>query len=514
MKNKNIIKVLMIAFLGIFISCEDFLDEDAKGLLTPDTFFQNAEEATLAINKLNQNVYRGGANFFMGTDIGVSGRFKHSAATRFAMYDFDVTSNKLPWADEYATIRDANLALASIERSSLSDDVKGATIGQALFFRAFQYINLVSIYGDVPFIIEEITDLEALSLIGQTDGTLVLQHMTDDLDTVIKSGFLSTSTWGDNDGRPTVYAARMLKAYAHIWLKEWPEARTELMAITTAYPYTLNDFTYQDKYYDGNEVHPEIIFGKQFLQDILASWITEASPNTALDKNVKNACNEIGIVNGSASYTLTKSFADTYDDMDARKIYNVWDEYTFDGATTPTQFPAIYMPRLMRAPVPVSDPLFAEEEPTKNSSAPDRIFLLADAYLLLAEAEFMIGGSSTAALNAINAVRERTTLALYTSITMEDIRNERGWEMSGEGFWGRKRDLIRWGILDETVMGVPAAQIAAGAGPVAIQYAQDAADNIAAAPANRFTQYPVPLTELEQSQAVGGALVQNPLWVD
>lgn len=514
MKNKYIIKVLMIAFLGITISCSDFLDEDAKGLLTPDTFFQNAEEANLAINKLNQNIYKGTANFFMGTDVGVTGRFKHSAATRFAMYDFDASSNKVKWLDEYQTIRDANLALASIEKSSLSDDVKGAAIAQALFFRAFQYINLVTIFGDVPYVKEEVTNLEEVSLLGQTDGTVIISDMIQDLDTAIESGLLSVATWGDNSGRPTVWAARMLKAYAHIWLKEWPEARTELMEITTKYPYTLNDFTYQDKYYDGNEIHPEILFGKQFEQDILSALITESSPNTALDNNVKKACIELGIVNGSASYTLRKSFADTYDDNDARKIYNVWDEYTFEGTTTPKQFPAIYMPRLMRAPVPVEDPLFAEEEPTKNSSAPDRIFLLADAYLLLAEAEFMIGGSSTAALDAINEVRLRTTLPLYTAITIQDIRNERAWEMSGEGFWGRKRDLIRWGILDETVLAMPAAEAAAGASALAIQYAQESADIIAAAPAGRFTQYPVPLTELDQSKFIGGSLVQNPLWVD
>lgn len=504
----------MIAFLGVFISCEDFLDEDAKGLLTPDTFFQNAEEATLAINKLNQNIYKGTANFFMGTDVGVTARFKHSAATRFAMYDFDVTSNKLTWGDEYATIRDANLALASIERSTLSDEVKGASTAQALFFRAFQYINLVTIYGDVPFVVDEITDLEALSLIGQTDGDEILTAMIADLNSAINSGLLATSTWGDNDGRPTIWAARMLKAYAHIWLEEWTEARTELIAITTGYPHSLNDYSYQDKYYEGNEVHPEVIFGKQYLQDILSTRTTEASPNTQLDKNVKDACNELGMLNGSASYSLRRSFADTYDENDARKIYNVWDEYTFEGTTTPVQFPAVYMPRLMRAPVPVEDPLFAVEEPTKNSSAPDRIFLLADAYLLLAEAEFMIDGSSVAAVNAINAVRERTTLALYTSITMDDIRNERAWEMSGEGFWGRKRDLIRWGILDQTVVAIPAAETAAGASALAIQYAQESADIIANSPANRFTQYPVPLVELQQSQSIGGALVQNPLWVD
>jgi len=514
MKNTYIIKVLMIAFFGITISCSDFLDEDPKGLLTPSTFFQNAEEATLAINNLNENVDKAGANFFLGTDVGVTGRFAHSGASRFGMYDFDVSNSRVRWYDEYGTIRDANLAISSIEKSSLSEEVKGVTIAQALFFRAFQYINLVTVFGNVPYVRDEVTNLEEVSLLGQTDGKVILAEIIQDLDIAINSGYLSNTTWGLNDGRPTVWAARMLKAHAHIWLEEWSEARTELIEVTTNSPHLLHP-DYANKYREGNEIHPEIVFGKQYLQDILGGLNTESSPNTRRDRStIQVACNELGIANGSASYTLRKSFADTYDDNDARKIYNVWDSYIPEGTTTVLQFPAIFMPKLMNAPVPVSDPLFAEEAPTKNTSQPLRIFLFADAYLLLAEAEFMIGGSTQAALDAINAVRLRTSLDLYTSITMQDIRNERAWELCGEGYWGRKRDLIRWGILDETVLAMPAAETAAGADALAIEYAQGEAAIIGGNTPNRYTQYPVPLAELEQSQAIGGGLVQNPLWVD
>ena len=512
MKNKYILKVLMITFLGINISCSDFLDEDARGLLTPDTFFQNEEEAILALNTLNENVGNANFLFFLGTDLGVSGRITLAAAHRFGAYDFDVTNNRLAWDTQYATIMNANLALASIEKSSLSDDVKGMVTSQALFFRAFQYINLATTYGDVPFIVEELTNIEEVSLYGQTDDTVVIQAMIDDLETAIASGYLSTSTWGDNDGRPTVWAARMLKAHAHIWLEQWDEARTELIEVTTNSPHELND-DYADKYREGNEVHSEIIFGKQYLQDILSSINTTARPNLAGDSGSRSAFTEVGISNGSAPFTLRKSFANTYDDNDARKIYNVWDSYTLEGTTEPIEFAWTYMPKLMRGPVPVSDPLFSEEEATNNSSEPSRIFLLADAYLLLAEADFMLnGGDSQVALDAINAVRLRTTLPLYTSITMEDIRNERAWELVGEGYWGRKRDLIRWGILDETVIGLPAAEAAAGATTEAISRAQDEADIISSAPAGRYTQYPVLQDDVLQSQAIGGALTQNPLW--
>ncbi len=513
MKNKYLTKVLMIAIFGLTISCNNFLDEDAKGLLTPETFFKNEAEATLALNKLNEEVGNAGFLFFLGTDVGVSGRVSLAAAHKFGAYDFDVSDNRLLWATQYSTIKDANLVLASIVKSSLSDEVKGKVTAQVLFFRAFQYINLATTYGDVPYVVDELTNVEEVSLIGQTDDTVVISDMIQDLDTAIKSGYLSTGTWGDNDGRPTVWAARMLKAHAHIWLKQWDEARTELIEVTTKSPHQLHA-DYADKYREGHEIHSEIIFGKQYLQDILGNINTVARPNLAGDAKAKASFAEVGVSNGSAPFTLRKSFANTYDNNDKRKIYNVWDNYTLIGTTKVVQFAWTYMPKLMSGPVPISDPLFAVEEPANNSSQPSRIFLLADAYLLLAEAEFMINGSSQAALNAINAIRKRTGLLDYSSITIQDIRNERAWELCGEGYWGRKRDLIRWGILDSTILALPAAELAAGATAEAIKRAQAEADIIANAPAGRYTQYPVPLDDLIQSQTIGGKLVQNPLWID
>ena len=241
---------------------------------------------------------------------------------------------------------------------------------------------------------------------------------------------------------------------------------------------------------------------------------TIARPNLAGDPLGRPAFNEIGITNGSAPVTLRKSFADTYAENDARRRYNVFDSFTLEGDTEPTQFAWTYVPRFMRGPVPVSDPLFAVEEARNNGSAPDRIFLLADAYLFLAESEFRIGGSTAAALAAINVVRERADLPALTTLTMADIRIERAWELVGEGYWGRKRDLIRWGILDETVLGLPAAETAAGTTEEAIARAQAEADIIANAPPNRFTQFPVPFNDVQQSAFLGGDLVQNPLWVD
>ena len=514
MKNKFLIKVLMITCFGMVISCSDFLDEDPRGELTPDNFLQNEAEATLALNSLDADAQGAGFNWFLGTDLGVSGRITLAAAHRFGAYDFDITDVRVRWGNEYESIRDANLLLANIDNAPLTDEFIGNVRAQALFYRAYQYINLVTIFGNVPNIRDEVTNISEIALLGQTDGSEVLALVIDDLEEAISSGFLSTASWADNDGRTTVWAARMLKAHAHIWLEEWAEAREELIEITTNSPHFLDD-DYADKYRQGNEIHPEIIFGRQFLGNVLSRDIRIAHPNFAGEnQEAGDFFRESNFTNGSAPLTLRRSFANSYAVEDERRIYNVFDS-AINAAGEQVDFNWIYLPKFARFTAPQSDPLFPNEvDEPRASSAPDRVFLLADAYLLLAEAEFMIGGSSGPALAAINTVRERANIPALTTLTLADIQMERAWELVGEGYWGRKRDLIRWGILDETIIGLPAAEIAAGATPALIERAQDEADIIASNPPGRFTQFPVPVDEVIQSENLGGALVQNPLWIN
>ncbi|MBU2950871.1 RagB/SusD family nutrient uptake outer membrane protein [Tamlana agarivorans] len=521
---KNRYKYIMITvvtiLLGSMVSCSDFLDEDPKGLLTPDTFFKNAEEVTLALNKLTDDA-SGPAGFLqhLGTDIGNSGRIPLSAAGRFGGYEYFPDTGRVnnTWSGYYTVVRDANTFLASIERSSLPDDVKGNAIAQILFFRAFVYLKLVVEFGDVPYWRDELINIEEVSLLGKTDAHEIVKGLISDLEEAISSGDLSTKKWNENEGRPTVWAARMLKAHCHVWLakddrNEWKGAHAELLALTNNSPHALSN-DYADMHREGNEMHDEIIYGRQYLIDVHGSNPVSAHYRRQSENgNTRTAMTEIGVNVGASQINLRRSFAITFDNNDKRKLYNVWDSQLLQDSTTVANFNWVYIPKFQRAPVPTVDPLLSFSEANNNSSEPARVFLLADAYLLLAEAEFMLNGSTQAALNAINTVRKRTGLADYTSITMEDIRNERAWELVSDGYWGRKKDLVRWGILEKTVIELPAKEIAAGANATAIEYAEAEAAIISAAPVGKYHVLPIPLSEIEQSRDIGGALTQNPLW--
>ena len=51
----------------------------------------------------------------------------------------------------YKIISETNAFLESIDKSSLSENVKIQKGGEAKFIRAIAYYNLVSLFGDVPF---------------------------------------------------------------------------------------------------------------------------------------------------------------------------------------------------------------------------------------------------------------------------------------------------------------------------------------------------------------------------
>ena len=55
MKTKIFIALAFIFFLAT-PSCTDFLDEDPKGRLTPNTFFSSQDELNMGVNSLYEKV--------------------------------------------------------------------------------------------------------------------------------------------------------------------------------------------------------------------------------------------------------------------------------------------------------------------------------------------------------------------------------------------------------------------------------------------------------------------------
>ena len=84
-----------------------------------------------------------------------------------------------------------------------------------------------------------------------------------------------------------------------------------------------------------------------------------------------------------------------------------------------------------------------------KSETPWPVFRLGEIYLNLAEACLELGGKDIEALNAVNEIRTRAGIKTLSSVSLENVRQERKVELAFEGhrFW----DMKRWRIADKDV---------------------------------------------------------------
>ncbi|MDP2856078.1 MAG: RagB/SusD family nutrient uptake outer membrane protein [bacterium] len=77
------------------------------------------------------------------------GVYKNNAYTKIGWY----------WDDSYKIIKDCNTVISRIDKAKFSSDAaKNALLGSAYFLRAYRYYAKTLQYGDVPLILEELTE--------------------------------------------------------------------------------------------------------------------------------------------------------------------------------------------------------------------------------------------------------------------------------------------------------------------------------------------------------------------
>ncbi len=82
----------------------------------------------------------------------------------------------------YGRLRSINLMLANIDKSPLSEDGKKHWRAVCYFFRAYNYANLINLYGDVPYVEKLLTDDDTEGLyIPRTPRNEVAKHILEDL---------------------------------------------------------------------------------------------------------------------------------------------------------------------------------------------------------------------------------------------------------------------------------------------------------------------------------------------
>ena len=365
------------------------------------------------------------------------------------------------WDSAYSVIRNANSVIQGVkDNDKLSDAIKKQTHGEALVLRAIAYYDLTVQFGDVPYF-RELLSSEELSKLPRISLTKIRTEMKDDLQEAFN--LLPDSYSGTDLGRMTKWAAIALKSKFHLMDSEWADVLSTSENIINNSPHKLMD-KFEDVYNwaattPSTQVKPEHIMWVDLAGASGSGMGTYGNANNMTNefnprlrdepknKKQKNALKAKLKANNHAftGYGAEVPLPDlakrsTWEDGDLRYDATIMTHY--EGIEL--KFP--YFKKLQNL----------DQVHSLRSSHPENIVFirLADIYLMAAESENELNGPANA-YQYVNTVRERAFEPdkPWSGKSQETFRtsmyDERKWELCAEQH--RRVDLIRWGILLETV---------------------------------------------------------------
>jgi starch-binding outer membrane protein, SusD/RagB family len=249
MKPVKIILFLCTA-LSLWSCKKDYLDLNPVNNYTYYNFPQNelqAEQATVACYRQLIPIYSGYMWVF-GEMLSDNTSFRFNPSDRGGLetekldeFLGNATEGTIgnTYRDFYEGITRSHYVLESLPNIAYSSDsVKNIRVGEAKFFRAFHYFNLVRLYGDVPIVKNVILqpDANTAALYPRKPVLQVYNEMIipDALDAIAK---LPTTVPLTQKGRLTKAAAYMLLGKAYLTLGRYADALTNFDAVTG---FTLN----------------------------------------------------------------------------------------------------------------------------------------------------------------------------------------------------------------------------------------------------------------------------------
>ncbi len=456
---KIYVKTLIVIMALGFVSCESFLEESPKHLVTIENYYKTEQDALSAVN----SVYAYFNSYSTGSTAGIYhstfwvtaglasdellnnqiGSPQYDQLANFSQTPKNAALEEI-WAIHYKTISLANIAIERIPSIEMDEALRTRYVGEAKFLRALLYFNLVRMFGKVPLLIEENAGLYP----PQSDVDVIYQQIIKDLSDAFPV-LPKSYPIGNGRGRATWGAAKSLLSKVYLTTKQWDLAASNAKDVIDSNVYSLwDDFgeVFKLSSRGGKEAVFSIGFGDgggaisfwevgQFLVRLLP---TELSVE--------------GVQNAQGWQIPTMYLYSAFDIDDRRREVTFITEINNTDGTTKTIRPYIkkYWDR--------------DAEPKGNESSNDfPVIRYAEVLLIYAEALNEIGGANTnTALEYINKVRKRAryngttyedTLPDYSGLNQEQTREailkERMFEFVAEGH--RWFDLVRFNKLEGQV---------------------------------------------------------------
>jgi len=419
------------------------------------------------------------------------------------------------WNDHYALINQANAAVHLADSLQANDPASQRNVGEACFFRAYAYFELVKTYGDVPLLKKPIVNATD-GIAPKSSAATVYAFIDSNLQAAAQLLPINATAYGAAyKGRLTSGAANTLWAQTYLFRQNWGRVIGLCNQVISSGQYQLAG-NFSDIWRDGvagaGKNGPESIWE---MQATAAPGAQAGGPNNGSDWGTSQQVRQNGATNdwnlGWGWNTPTQTLVDAWDATDPRKSQTILYSGQYDGGSALGGFGATLPPYTNPdgtgglAQKYWNKKLYTGNDPAQraatgyinaNGAAPwinHRILRYADVILMLAEAANETNDGATAAAN-LEKIRNRASgnlgptrtvvppIAFASQAQMRTaIKNERRWEFAMEGY--RFYDLVRWGDALSAL------------GPLGYT--------------NRCRFYPIPQKAIDQS---GGVLQQNPEW--
>jgi hypothetical protein len=435
----------LIAIVVTAASCDAFLEEKPKTFLTPDSYFQNEGQIVAAVNGLytfiddifNGDLEIGSQTFLFIEYLSGYGERPRGAGTQDLgqATNLNVAENngyveKL-WETAYKAIENCNSVIAGIEsvgEGIIAENQKNKLLGEAYFLRAYNYFNLVRLYGPVPLKLSSTKDLSDVE-IGLTPEEDIYAQVDSDLQKAAE--LMENSPWTNIDGKVTKGAVKSLLAKVYLTM--------------AGYPLQKGTEYYQKAYATANEV---ISSGAFSLFDTYTALRTNENTGEHIWSIQREADNA-----GSPVHNNMLPYPEPAKAISANSayggglaptllFYNAYptgDKRTEEKGYYYTELEALDGSGVISLGKPFIYKFWDNAAASSGKSGANYMLLrYADVLLMMAEAKAQVDGGTTSNNEAIEAyfkVRSRAmpSESKPASISVNDVLKERFWEICFEG---------------------------------------------------------------------------------
>ncbi len=425
----------IVLFSAIFIAfgCNDFLEKPPLTDFTDENYWSQESNVKAFAWGLYDQFYgygRGGTlygEFYWQQEGNQNYEMKYSEDllnSTFISFPKGAYTANARWDAYYANVRKTNLMLERVPIVNMTDQAKNHWTGVAKFFRAYNFFQLVSAWGDIPMPLEYTSpsDLEKIYL-PRSDRKVVIEQVIDDLKDAV-------SKLKDNDGVGAVnkYVAEALLARVALFEGTFRKYHklddyTKFLEVAVSASQSLLDSkkfilapTFKEKYNsDDLNGNPEIILYKHYEKNVMTHTVqayTHCSA-PALHGLTKYAvesyvCTDGLPISQSPLYKGDKGIENVRANRDNRLLNSMFDKLGFYGVPYADIIVSStgYVTSLYDNPLKDIKDNDVVSDGKNYIDAP--VFTISEIYLILAEAKAELNTLTQDDLdNTINKLRER-----------------------------------------------------------------------------------------------------------